>query len=105
MTFNADKLALQPNSLTVALSAPVTPIVVGAVTSYTLSVTIPVNKLPSSANQGSLVINFPAETVIQTTSCQAQTTSATLTCLANTNSKTVTVTSSSELAKGTVITI
>ena len=57
-------MALTPNSLTVALTSPTTPIIVGDINSYTFTVANPTNKIPSTTDSGSLVISFPAEVVI-----------------------------------------
>ncbi|CDW89223.1 UNKNOWN [Stylonychia lemnae] len=104
-TFNAAQLSLNPNVLTVALTAPTTPIIVGDITSYTLTVTNPTNKIPSTTDSGRLEVIFPSQVVIQSTTCSAQTTTITLTCVASISTQTVTVTSATELSKGQTITI
>lgn len=70
-TFNAASLALTANALTVVLNPPASPIVVGDTQSYTFTITSANNKLPSSTNLGSLVIQFPSQIVIQTATCSA----------------------------------
>ena len=50
-------------------------------------------------------MNMPSDVLLTSDVCQAQTPSLTLTCVASAKDQKVTVTSSTDLQKGTVITI
>lgn len=105
ITATSTQLSLSPNVFTASLTAPTTPITVGATTSYTLSITNTYNKIPASTSNGYLTIVLPSELTLSSTSCTAQTSSLTLTCSAVTSTRTITVISSADIAKGSTITV
>ena len=66
-------LSLSPNSLTTSLIDPTTPIVVGALETYEITIKNPNNKVPGTSGtySGYLQIVLPSEVTLDSTSCSA----------------------------------
>jgi len=62
---------LSPNKLDVTLTAPVSPIIVGATSVYTLKIVNPNNMIPASIYGGSLLVSLPQEVLLLSASCIA----------------------------------